>query len=295
MRKFLGLLTVLLLIAAIAPAANAIPSFSYGNNELYYTNREAVFRNDGQGNFTELDYSGAPPALQVGDIFVGILNVQNIDNSITGTTHWFNSATDQLSGIFAQEITSIGANPNPADPLSVRIDLGVASANTFKTLAGDTFTTGLTGSEVLKMYYDDSTIFESNGSIVQDISVATDGNEWISLGMALTTDYGFTNISPQGTALDDFIGKSWLGLSVLNFVSPSTIFPNIIDPEVGVPVQFYANSELEGNDKYQSGLSPWPFESNDPAYANAIPEPTTMLLFGIGLLGISSIARRKNN
>jgi hypothetical protein len=295
MKKLLSLFLILATFMVLAPAANALPFLTYGDNSLYYTNREVVFRNDGQGNYYELDYSDPNnlPELQVGDIFVGILNVQNIDDSGTGGTHWWSNGSDQLSGIFAQEITNISALPAPLGSYTLRLDLGVASTDTFTTINGDTFTTGLSGNEVLKMYTDDSTIFNSNGTIVEDIADATDGNEWISLGIDKPTDYAFTYISPQGTGLDEFVGKSWLGFSVLNFVYPSTIFPGAIDPEVGVLVDFYANSELEGHDNYLSGDSPWVFESNDPAFLNAVPEPATFALFGIGLILLSGFARRK--
>ncbi|ACN15125.1 hypothetical protein HRM2_20240 [Desulforapulum autotrophicum HRM2] len=305
MKKLVNFLLILAVCAIIAPAANALPYLEYGNNRLYYNNYETVYRADSQGNYYELDYTNPTdiPVLTIGDIFVGILEVQNIKVG-SEPSHWsFDPGVDELTGIFAQQITNIETATFDYGPFTGiqgnKITLGLAQTDTFTTLNNDTFTTGLNGQEAFKLYSDDSTAFNTNGTIAEDILTATDGNEWITLGMVESTDYAYTFITPQGTGLDQFIGKSYLGLSVMDYYATGMTFPLLTDPEVGIPVQFYANSELEGNDDYIGDgtdidlVSPWVFESNDPAHLNAIPEPTTMLLFGVGLLGLSAIGRKK--
>lgn len=295
MQKLLSVFLIVASFLVLVPVAHALPYFTYGDNSLYYINREVVFRyDDSTDQYVQLDYSDPNnlPTLEVGDIFVGILNVQTIDDPATGGPHWYGSATDQLSGIFAQEITAITPLTN-GPTLTLKLDLGVAPTDTFTTLDNYTFSTGLSGNEVMRLYADDSTPFNSNGTIVEDIADATDGTEWLTLGMVEPTDYAYTYITPQGTALDDFVGKSWLGFSVMDFIYPSTIFPGVTDPEVGILVDFYANSELEGYDNFINGQSPWVFASNDPAYTNAVPEPATMLLLGSGLLGMVGLRRKK--
>lgn len=309
MKKFLArFLMLLLVLAVLAPVAHSFPSMQMGGNELYYTNREAVFRADQNGDYQELDYTNPDvvPQLQVGDILVGILNVQNID--MDGETYWYNNGEDQLSGIFAQEITGISPIGVGVGGFSVRVDLGVASTDTFTTLGGDTFTSGLSGNEMVRMYADSgpgATVFNDHVSIPEGIARATDGTEWLTLEMdPNANDYAFSHITPLATGVGQFDGESWLGLSISEFYDSSAIFPLVADPEVGLEVDFYANSELEGNDDFIAynvlndeyvyvGDSPWVFESNDPAFMHVVPEPGTFFLFGIGLLGLSSIARRK--
>jgi hypothetical protein len=298
MKKLYGFLMLLLILAVAAPAVQAFPSLNSGDTGIYYTNREVVYRADVNGDYHELDFtdSNNVPILTPGDIFVGILNVQNFDDLTAGATYWNSLAgADELSGILAQEITSIVPAPGGPAGTTLQINLGAASTDTFTTLAGDTFSTGLTGSETMKLYADDNiTQFNSNGTIVEDIADAIDGTPWMTLSQ-LSTDYAFTYITPQGTGVDDFLGRSFLGYSVTDFYVPGTTFTGVTDPEVGVTVDFYANSELEGHDQWTGagGNSPWVFESNDPAFTATVPEPASFLLFGLGLLGFTAIARKK--
>jgi len=294
MKKILSLFVFLLVCVVVAPAVYAYPTIQFGENEMYYTNREVVFRDDGQGNYFELDYTDIdnPPTLIKGDIFVGILKVHEIVGD-TGT--WMQGYTDTLTGIFTQEITDIGPSGIPGD-LTLKIDLGVASTSTFTTLANETFNTGLTGNEVMKFYAHDNIAWEDDGSIAQDFLAQTAGTDWMTLELdPNANDYAFTYIKPQGTGLDDFLGRSFLGFSISSFTDPGTMFPGVTDPEVGLLVDFYANSELEGHDDFMKTTpdSPWAFESNDPAFFNAVPEPGTFVLFGTALLGFSAMLRRK--
>ena len=178
----------------------------------------------------------------------------------------------------------------------------VSPTNSFTTAAGDVINTGFTGNELFQIYSDEGvgmTPFNANGTIANSFATASDGVDWMTLGFSAPGDYAYSLITLQGTALDDFQGESYLGLSVFDFIDAGFIFNPINDPGesiVGSDVQFYANSELEGNDNFVvQGTSDWPFQSNDPAFVNtsAIPEPGTLLLLGAGLLGISAISRKK--
>ena len=306
MKKIFNLMILLLVFAVIAPAVHAFPTIEVGDNELYYTNRETVFRDYGDGNgYVELDYRNlaSAPTLLAGDIFIGTLKVQEI---VGDTSSWFQGSTDQLTGIFAMEITNVTEDVTGlGGDFSVVLELGAASANTFTTLENETFSTGLSGDEVMKFYAHDSVVWQDDGSIKQDFEAQISTSEWMTLGMVEDTDYLTTHITPQGTSLDQFIGKSYLGLSVMEFWNAGVTFGDLVDPEVGETVDFYANSELEGHDDFieendgdstTTGKSPWVFESNDPAYLNAtVPEPGTFLLFGAGLLGCSAFVRRKRS
>lgn len=287
-----------------APTVYAYPTVQFGENELYYTNRETVFRKGntalGQNadEYYELDYSGTPPTLQDGDVFIGTVKVQEI---VGDSGSWYQSGTDQLLGVFAQEITSI-VDIDPTDGLTLQVNLDAAtsaSGKIFNALDLSTFTTGLTGDEIMKWYSHNDENWQDDGTIGQDYTdIINLGADWATFELdSNANDYAFTKITPQGTGVDEFVGKSFLGLSITSFYNPSLLGPGVTDPEVGLLVDFYANSELEGHDDYLKipSESPWVFESNDPAFLNAVvvPEPNTMILFGTALLGASAMLRRR--
>lgn len=304
MKKLLGLFVFLLVCVLTAPTVYAYPSLQVGENEFYYTNRETVFRlgdatlGQETDEYYELDYSDSTnlPVLMAGDIFIGTVKVQEI---VSENGSWYQSGTDQLLGIFAQEITSI-EDIGPVNGLTLKVNLNAAtsaSGATFNALDTSTFTTGLTDNEIMKWYAHNANNWQDNGTIGQDYTdIINLGTDWATFEMdPNANDYAYTLITPQGTALDDFVGKSYIGFSITDFYNPSILGPGVIDPEVGLLVDFYANSELEGHDDYIKATgSPWVFESNDPAYMNgAIPEPNTMILFGTALLGASAMMRRR--
>lgn len=64
---------------------------------------------------------------------------------------------------------------------------------------------------------------------------------------------------------------------------------------VCVPTATYACNDIAGNGQLSANqnLSPWMFASEDPLQFNAIPEPGTLGLLGLGLLGLSASLRRR--
>ena len=92
MKKIIGILCLFLLLVGFSQTASAVPTFSNGKNEVYYRNYETVFRDNGSGTYEELDYTDPnnPPEIAVGDIFVGIMSLQNITEQ--GSTVWSESA-----------------------------------------------------------------------------------------------------------------------------------------------------------------------------------------------------------
>ena len=113
--KMLVVLGILLVgIGGMLPQASAVSIAMFEENELYFQNHEAVFDKD--GNYV---IPGPARPIEVGDHFVGIINVQNVD--VAGTTIWMQSLTDQLSGIFAQEVVCVANPPDVYDPTGLQL------------------------------------------------------------------------------------------------------------------------------------------------------------------------------
>lgn len=322
MKKNFGFLLILALIIAVSGQSVQATVLTGGLNKLFFNDYETVFRNDGAGNYDELNQTSGPVNLAVGDVFVGIINLQEITDA-NNITVWDNPNGDQLTGIFAQEITNISSGGS-----GIIVDLAPTSVTTFNPVVGSSFNTGLAANEMFEIYLDagGSSPFTIGGTIADSIAAATNGVSWMTLGdadspsTAYTTfnetdnntalgnpvageEYAWSDVTPFGTPLIDFAGQAFLGLSVLDYISdPSLIgVPLLNDPtevRFNTDVEFYANSQLTINPDFVGlaggGTSNWVFESNDPARVGAaIPEPGTVFLLGLGMLGISYLGRRR--
>ena len=303
MKKVLGLLLLLMVLAV--SSAYATPTLSTnGNNEIFYSNAENVFTyNATEDRYEQLVYDTDPtvvtPSIQVGDIFVGMLKVQNIE--ALGTDVWSQTpGVDELSGVFAQEIMAIDLINGGVG--GIQITLGISSTNEFY-VDGATIDLGLdlAAGEMIQFYADPGNSQYNSGSnltMTQSIATAMDGDEYFSVGFDDTDDYAYTNATPQTTNLNGFYGESFMGLSFITTSWPNPTDDAVNDPievQVGSDVDFYANSEITANPGYLLGAeySPWTFQSNDPAVIGPVPEPGTFILFGSALLGFSAVLRRK--
>lgn len=171
-----------------------------------------------------------------------------------------------------------------------------------------------------------NTAFTSGGTVLTGINNATDGDKWLSVGYddngtnpafgsqdpaALANDdgysYGHTDLL---ASLANFTGEAFGGLNVY-FNGTGFPFARIMnDPNEsemdllisglinGLKTDFVFTSEFELNPDSLTlfpltGFSPWDFASNDPARMHPVPEPSTIILLGAGLVGLVAYGRKR--
>ena len=114
------------LIASVLASgmAYSAPVILAGEAQIYFNNFENAYRSaedcraggclasiatDPNG-YQRIDPS-LPGNIRVGDIFAGVLNVQNITSTVLGTDTYNSVSGDRFTGYFAQRVAAISFNP----------------------------------------------------------------------------------------------------------------------------------------------------------------------------------------
>lgn len=261
----------------------ALPVFQPDDyNFVYFSNVENWIDVDNDGKVTK------------GDYFFGILHVQDIVSS--PGTMWNEDNTDNgdldtLTGYFLTTVKEVvienGSTPHfelsyytaGSDPNGILTDDEIQNQHI-----------------VLKLWTDDSTPFEYNGDLNDDLTKATDGTPFATF--TIDDGYWYTHaplIPPVNPGSS--VGESWLGLNIVYDATGIFQGPNVNDPEENeknLDVTLYANSEITVSTS-PINTAIWHFQSNDPATFYAVPEPASLLLLGSGLLGAGLFGKKRRN
>lgn len=274
MKKYLIIAFVLAAALTFSIKDATAVTFAGGEiNDIYFNNVE---------NWIDRDRD---QEISRGDYFYGILHVQDIVGRSSGTVWNEDNVTpglDTFTGYFLTTVTGVTLDGGVQPHITLGTFTGGADPNGILS-AGE-----LASGVVMKMWTDTSTKWTDTINILTDIANSTDGIAWATF----TADggYWYTHaplIPPIGSG--NTVGESFLGLNLVTNNSGLT-FGLVNDPnesEINAIVNLTGQSEIEVGDNH------WRFQSNDPVFADIIPEPGTMFLLGSGLIGLGFYARRK--
>lgn len=314
------------LAMACAGSAFASPTIAAGDSSIFFNNFENLYRPVANcvvtvapgvqvdtclassavpGNEDPIGYRRANQALGgnvfADDVFVGILNVQNISSAASGSDTYNSIPGDRFTGYFAQRVVSATGGATGTVTLGTAVDpFGILAAG-----------------EMFRLY-SDMPGFSSGGTLASSIASATTGGTfWGSLGLQsegfaytrtdLTVPINSTNtlaflaldIMVQGPGysagilqkVNDF-NETLVGGVITNPASQICTLADIANPGVAC-TDIVGTSEIEANNLFGTGRSPWQFASNDPFELNRVPEPGALALVGLALAALSLTRKRK--
>lgn len=183
-------LTAVALAASFSGAAHAVPHFENGLSTVFFQNFENLYRPSVvcavlPSGACLGSVTGDPAGYQrinntiannviAGDVFVGILNVQNVDSAVLGTSTYDSVSGNRFTGYFAQEVISVTGAGTTTGVLT----LGTATADPFGILAAG---------EMFRLYANVASFSSGGGP-----SDVTSGIE-LAIGMTAGAGFGAAN------------------------------------------------------------------------------------------------------
>lgn len=281
--------------------ASPLPSFPSGPLFIKFDNREQISLPGGVGTCTAFGFADCKASeINWGVLLVSTINPGTIagPNTINTTgSAFFNNITSggQITGMFyGIEALPPGTGGNPFPATSGFLDLYYRDLSVLPVTDLSAALPGIRTSYSTATGYTDGTLLArlafANGINTTDPSVFINGSLVPSSGT------GFVGVATSYANVVDTNGDAVI--DGLDGALAANLNTDFFDPKPGDPA--YGTRDFRFRNIYEE-LGSWnnlPLgiigaTSSDPATAFFVPEPGSLAMVGLGLIGLASIRRRK--